>query len=73
MLQDFYSLRLALYNKRKLHLSEMLTQDWSKLDNKLRFVLAVVAGQLKIGGRKKAELVQQLQKDGYARVRVRQG
>ena len=71
--QDFYSLRLALYNKRKLHLSEMLTQDWSKLDNKLRFVLAVVAGQLKIGGRKKAELVQQLQKDGYARVRVRQG
>ena len=24
--QDFYSLRLALYNKRKLHLSEMLTQ-----------------------------------------------
>ena len=66
VLQDFYSLRLALYNKRKLHLSEMLTQDWSKLDNKLRFVLAVVAGQLKIGGRKKAELVQQLQKDGYA-------
>lgn len=44
----------------------MLTQDWSKLDNKLRFVLAVVAGQLKIGGRKKAELVLQLQKDGYA-------
>ena len=66
VLQDFYSLRLALYNKRKLHLSEMLTQDWSKLDNKLRFVLAVVAGQLKIGGRKKAELVQQLQKDGCA-------
>ena len=66
VLQDFYGLRLGLYNKRKLHLSEMLTQDWSKLHNKLRFVLAVVAGQLKIGGRKKAELVLQLQKDGYA-------
>ena len=25
-----------------------VTQDWSKLDNKLRFVLAVVAGQRKI-------------------------
>ena len=26
MLADFYSLRLSMYNKRKLHLSEMLTQ-----------------------------------------------
>ena len=32
----------------------------------MRFVRAVVDGKLKISNRKKAELVAQLQKDGYA-------
>ena len=49
-----------------MHLSEKMTAEWSKLDNKMRFVRAVVEGKLKIANRKKAELVAQLQKDGYA-------
>ena len=40
LMADFFALRLAFYAKRKLHLSETLTKEWSKLDNKLSFVLA---------------------------------
>ena len=57
-------MRLSYYEKRKLHLSELLTSEWTKLDNKMRFVLAVISGELKISNRKKADLVQQLVKDG---------
>jgi len=65
VLSTFYRIRLSYYEKRKLHLSEQLTSDWSKLDNKMRFVQAVIDGKLKIAKRKKSELVAQLQKDGY--------
>ena len=39
-----------------------MTADWTKLDNKMRFVTAVVTGKLKISNRKKADLVAQLRK-----------
>lgn len=44
ILRNFYALRLSFYEKRKLHLSETLTAEWTKLDNKMRFILAVVTG-----------------------------
>ena len=46
----------------KLHLEGLMTADWTKLDNKMRFVTAVVTGKLKISNRKKADLVAQLRK-----------
>ena len=48
VLKQFFGLRLSYYEKRKLHLSELLTGEWTKLDNKTRFVLAVISGELKI-------------------------
>ena len=65
ILEHFYALRLSFYEKRKLHLSEQLTHAWSKLDNRMRFVLAVISGELKIANVKKADLVERLRKDGY--------
>lgn len=65
ILRHFFTLRLSFYEKRKLHLAEQLTNDWTKLDNKMRFVNEVVTGKLKISNRKKLELVAHLQKDGY--------
>lgn len=38
------------------------------LSNERRFILAVVAGELKISNRKKAEIEAQLEKDGYDRM-----
>ena len=66
ILSNFYALRLSFYEKRKMHLSEVLTEQWSKLDNRMRFVLAVVSGELKIANVKKAVLVETLKKHGYA-------
>ena len=65
VLTAFYTLRLGYYGKRKQHLVDELTAAWTKLDNKMRFVNAVVSGALKIANRKKADLVAQLVKDGY--------
>ncbi|EOD22469.1 hypothetical protein EMIHUDRAFT_458166 [Emiliania huxleyi CCMP1516] len=66
VLRDFYALRLSFYEKRKLHLQDKLTGEWSKLDNRMRFVLAVISGELKIANRKKADLVAELAQKGYA-------
>ena len=65
VLTAFYTLRLGYYGKRKQYLVDELTAAWTKLDNKMRFVNAVVSGALKIANRKKADLVAQLVKDGY--------
>lgn len=66
LLRDFYALRLSFYEKRKVHLQDKLGAEWSKLDNRMRFVLAVLSGELKIANRKKAELVAELHAKGYA-------
>jgi len=42
-----------------------LTQDWKKLQNKVRFILAVIAEELIVKNRKKKEITQDLLKEGY--------
>ena len=66
ILTSFYSLRLDYYQKRKNYLSDQLTSQWSKLDNRVRFVLAVINNKLKISNVKKDILIATLQKEGYA-------
>ena len=39
-----------------------------KLSNKVRFILAVIAGELKINNRKKADIVEDLDAMGYDRI-----
>lgn len=34
ILQDFYTVRLEFYAKRKEHLTAVLTEEWEILDNK---------------------------------------
>eukprot|EP00051_Salpingoeca_urceolata_P016686 m.223370 g.223370 ORF g.223370 m.223370 type:complete len:1511 (+) comp18752_c0_seq2:97-4629(+) len=62
---DFFSLRLKFYQKRKAWLGDQLTMEWTKLDNKVRFILAVIDGSLVISNRKKKELLKELQTKGY--------
>ena len=42
--------------------------ELKRLSNRTRFILAVVAGALKISGRKKAEIEAQLETEGYDRM-----
>ena len=65
IVDDFYEVRLEYYEKRKNHLSLKLSEDWEKLENKMRFILAVIHGELIVSNRKKTEILQELQTEGY--------
>ena len=65
ILQEFYDIRLRLYQKRKEHLADLLTNEWTKLDNKVKFVLEIIKGKLVIQNRKKKEILKELQSRGY--------
>ena len=42
-----------------------ITQEMKKLDNKVRFILAVVNGEIKVNNRKRADLFLELKQKGY--------
>ena len=42
-----------------------LTHDWTKLDNKVRFITEIVDGKLKIQNRKKADILSDLRARGF--------
>lgn len=65
IIAEFYELRLVLYQKRKAHLTDQLTEQWTKLDNRVRFIKAVISGELVVANRKKADLLNELQAKGY--------
>lgn len=65
ILEDFYQLRLSYYQKRKDHLMDVLNQEWTKLDNKLRFVMEIINGKLIIQNRKKVDIMADLKKRDY--------
>jgi DNA topoisomerase-2 len=65
ILKDFFKVRLEYYDRRKVHLTEKLTEEWEKLDNKMRFIMEVIEGTLVVSNRKKADLLQDLSSRGY--------
>jgi DNA topoisomerase-2 len=65
ILNSFFDVRLSYYEKRKAHLLSRLTEEWEKLDNKVRFITAVVDSKLKVSNRKKSDLLADLNKQGF--------
>ncbi|KAM0851391.1 hypothetical protein ACQ4PT_052453 [Festuca glaucescens] len=63
--EKFFTLRLEYNVKRKDALFRNITLEMKKLDEKVRFILAVVKGEIKVNNRKRAELVQELKQKGY--------
>ncbi|KAI9366079.1 DNA topoisomerase [Zopfochytrium polystomum] len=66
LLKDFYRLRLKYYMMRKEAMLARLTHEWTRLDNRVRFILEIIEGKLRVQNRKKVELLQELQDRGYA-------
>lgn len=60
ILEEFYELRLGFYQKRKEYLTEKLTTEWSKLDNKVRFITEIIDGELVIHKKKKELIISEL-------------
>lgn len=65
ILADFYDIRLQLYQRRKDHLADVLTREWTVLDSKVRFIREIVEGRLVVHKRKKAEIVADLRAREY--------
>ncbi|XP_048132347.1 DNA topoisomerase 2-like isoform X4 [Rhodamnia argentea] len=66
ILEEFFHLRLECYEKRKKILLENLELKLAMLDNKVRFILGVVHGEIIVSNRKRADLFQELQAKGFA-------
>ncbi|GLT73663.1 hypothetical protein SLA2020_455040 [Shorea laevis] len=65
ILEEFFHIRLEFYEKRKKVLLENLERELLKLDNKVRFILGVVSGEIIVNNRKRAELFIELQEKGF--------
>lgn len=65
ILQEFYNVRLDLYEKRKRYLEEKLGYEVEKIANKVRFIETVSKGTIMLGNIKKEDLVARLQRDGF--------
>ncbi|CAN6696972.1 unnamed protein product [Malus baccata var. baccata] len=65
ILEDFFHLRLEFYEKRKKVLLENLELELLKLENKVRFILGVVNGEIIVSNRKRADLFLELQQKGF--------
>eukprot|EP01124_Arcella_intermedia_P025698 TRINITY_DN4655_c0_g1_i1.p1 TRINITY_DN4655_c0_g1~~TRINITY_DN4655_c0_g1_i1.p1 ORF type:complete len:1078 (+),score=357.45 TRINITY_DN4655_c0_g1_i1:1291-4524(+) len=67
LLQSFYNVRLDCYEKRKAYLVGQLHKDFKKLENKVRFIQAVINEEINVRNRPKADLTKELEKSGYDR------
>ncbi|KAF8641179.1 hypothetical protein AX17_000814 [Amanita inopinata Kibby_2008] len=62
ILEEFYPVRLAYYQKRKDHLAEELQNALDRLSNQARFVQMIIDKELVVSNRKKADIVAELRK-----------
>ncbi|KAF7836067.1 DNA topoisomerase 2 [Senna tora] len=65
ILEEFFPLRLEYYERRKKHKIENLERLLLVLDNKVRFILGVVSGEIVVSNRKKADLLIELKQKGF--------
>ncbi len=67
IIDEYYQARLALYARRKEHQLRELRRELLLLENKARFINAVISGQLSIYRQKKPALVARLAAEKYVR------
>ena len=67
IIREFYTARLDYYEKRRQALIKVATADMVRLNNMVRFIVSVINGTLKVSNRKKAEVLADLQSQGYAK------
>ncbi|EFH59729.1 hypothetical protein ARALYDRAFT_898932 [Arabidopsis lyrata subsp. lyrata] len=65
ILEEFFELRLEYYEKRKETMLKNLEIELLKLENKVRFILGVLSGEIIVNNRKKADIVEDLRQRGF--------
>ena len=67
IMEEFYHVRLRMYQKRKQHLLNEMRSELERLTNQARFVKMIIDNKLIVSKKKKAVLVAELQKLGFTR------
>ncbi|KZT24682.1 type II DNA topoisomerase [Neolentinus lepideus HHB14362 ss-1] len=65
IIEEFYPIRLAHYQKRKDYLANELQNQLDKLSNQARFVQMIVDKELVVSNRKKVDIVAELRKKNF--------
>lgn len=65
ILQEFFGLREQLYRIRKDYLLAKLKKEWVLIENKVRFILAIINNQITINRVKQKIIVAKLQQMGF--------
>ncbi|XBH67531.1 hypothetical protein VPH35_095897 [Triticum aestivum] len=65
ILKEFFKLRLKFYGRRKEVMLENIRKELLMPKNKVRFILAVISGDIIANNRKRAELFLELKQKGY--------
>ncbi|KAL4389850.1 hypothetical protein HN51_010797 [Arachis hypogaea] len=65
ILEEFFPLRLEYYVRRKKYKLDNLERVLLTLDNKVRFILGVVNGEIIVSNRRKADLLIELKQKGF--------
>ncbi|KAJ8573579.1 hypothetical protein K7X08_010090 [Anisodus acutangulus] len=65
ILEEFYHVRLEYYEKRKRSLLEILELELLRIENKVKFILGVVKGEIIVNNRKRADLLLELKNKGF--------
>jgi DNA topoisomerase-2 len=65
IIREFYETRLAFYQKRKDSVIKKLAYDVDLVENKKRFIKAVISGELRVQDLKKNELEEYLETSNY--------
>jgi DNA topoisomerase-2 len=66
IIEEFYHVRLRYYEKRKQHQLQVMEKEHLKMTNQARFIQMIIDGKLTVSKKKKAVLVQELKKLGFA-------
>ncbi|XP_006296839.2 DNA topoisomerase 2, partial [Capsella rubella] len=65
ILEEFFDLRNEYYEKRKETMLKNMELELLKLENKVKFILGVLSGEIIVNNRKKADLVEELRQRGF--------
>ena len=67
IMEEFYHVRLRMYQKRKAYMLNDMNRELEKLNNQARFIQMIIDNKLVVSKKKKSVLVNELQKLGFTR------
>ena len=65
VMEEFFSIRLSLYGKRKDYLEKALAKECEKLSAQARFIKMIVDGDLILSKKKRSKVIAELQSLGF--------